>query len=99
MKVVLTVEALADLEDIGDFIAQDNPLRADSFMAELAEKARELADFPKRFPVIPRYAKREVRRRTYGRYLIIYRVERDHVLVLRIMAGSRNYEALLFPDA
>ena len=38
MIVVFTAEAEADLERIGDFIAQDNPRRAASFVTELVER-------------------------------------------------------------
>jgi len=48
VKVVVTAEAAADLERIGDAIATDSPRRARSFVAELIEKARELGRWPER---------------------------------------------------
>ncbi|GAA0296597.1 type II toxin-antitoxin system RelE/ParE family toxin [Sphingomonas oligophenolica] len=98
MKVVLTAEALGDLERIGDYIARDNPMRARSFVAELLDKARGLATMPQGFPVVPRFAHLGVRRRVHGGYLIFYRVEKDRITVLHILHGARDYEALLFPD-
>lgn len=77
MKVVLTAEALGDLERIGDYIAQDNPERARSFVAELLDKARGLADLPEGFPLVPRYADHGMRRRAHGSYLIFYRMIAD----------------------
>ena len=44
MKVVLSDEALADLESIGDYIARDTPGRARSFVQELIATANQLAD-------------------------------------------------------
>jgi len=35
MKLLITPLAAFDLEEIGDYIAQDNPFRAASFVAEL----------------------------------------------------------------
>lgn len=52
MKVALSATAEDDLRQIGDHIALDNPERAFSFMRELREKARELGQWPKRFPLI-----------------------------------------------
>ena len=98
MKVVLTAEARGDLEQIADFIAQDNPVRARSFVRELVEKAREIGATPRGFPVVPRYAHLRVRRRVHGAYLIFYRVEADRVSILHILHGARDYEALLFPE-
>ena len=47
MKVVLTDEALRDLESIGDYIARDDPDRARTFVAELLGKARHIGQFRK----------------------------------------------------
>lgn len=99
MKVVLTDEALADLESIGDYIARDNPARAATFVAELIDRARGLFKMPKRFPVVARYAHLDVRRCVHGNYLIFYRIEPDRISVLHILHGARDYEAILFPDA
>lgn len=98
MKVVLTDEALADLESIADHIAQDNPPRARSFVAELLDKARGLADMPEGFPIVPRYAHLGIRRRVYGNYLIFYRVEAQRIVVIHILHGARDYDGLLFPE-
>jgi toxin ParE1/3/4 len=98
MKVVLTAEAFGDLERIGDYIAQDNPARARSFVQELLAKARELGDLPHGFPLVPGYAHLGVRRCAYGSYLIFYRIEPDQVTVIHVLHGARDYEALLFPD-
>jgi toxin ParE1/3/4 len=69
VKVVITTEALEDLERIGAYIAQDNPPRARSFVQELMEKARQLGDIPQGFPLVPRYAHLGIRRRAHGSYL------------------------------
>jgi toxin ParE1/3/4 len=98
MKVVITADAVADLEQIGDHIARDNPAHARSFVAELVAKAQGLADMPERFPLVPRYAEHGIRRRAHGAYLIFYRVEEARVTVIHILHGARDYEALLFPE-
>jgi toxin ParE1/3/4 len=35
MQLLITPLAAVDLEEIGDYIAQDNPVRAGTFVAEL----------------------------------------------------------------
>ncbi len=39
-----------------------------------------------------------IRRRTYGNYLIFYRVSGTAVEVLHILHGARDVERILFPD-
>lgn len=99
MKVVITADALNDLEQIGDYIARDNPERARTFVAELLTKAQGLSNLPKGFPLVPRYADHGIRRRAHGAYLIFYRIEEARVTVIHILHGARDYEALLFPES
>jgi toxin ParE1/3/4 len=95
MKVRLTREAEADLERIGDYIAQDNPQRALTFIAELREMCLTLADIPHAFALVPRYERFGVRRRVHGNYLIFYVVEAD-IFVLHVLHGAMDYESILF---
>jgi toxin ParE1/3/4 len=94
MKVVFAEPAETDLEQIGDFIAKDNPPRSLSFVKELRTAAKGLARFPRRFPRALGVWPGEVRRRVHGNYLLIYRVETGQVTILRILHGARDYEAL-----
>lgn len=98
MKVVLTAEAVADLDGIGDYIGRDNPVRAASFIQQLIDKAQDLAEMPERFPLVQRYENFGIRRRTVGKYLILYRIRENRVRILRFVHGARDYEALLFPN-
>jgi toxin ParE1/3/4 len=34
----------------------------------------------------------------HGNYLIFYRIDPDHVVVVHVLHGARDYEAILFPD-
>jgi plasmid stabilization system protein ParE len=98
MIVELTAAAEADLEAIGDYIAQDNPVRALSFVRELSRSCLELADMPEAWPVIPRYEHHGVRRRVHGRYLIFYRVAEGRITILHVLNGAMDVEAILFPN-
>jgi toxin ParE1/3/4 len=96
--VVITNEAEADLERIGDYIAEDSPSRAVTFTRELRQRAEALADMPKAFPLVPRHEHTGVRRRVHGAYLIFYRVGATTVEVIHILHGAMDYEPLLFPE-
>lgn len=98
MKIVFSALAKAGLRDIALFIARDNKARAISFVRMLETKAREIADAPLSFPLVPRYERYGIRRRPYRDYLIFYRVEDDRITIVHILHGARDYSPLLFPD-
>jgi toxin ParE1/3/4 len=99
MIVRILPVAKAELEAIGDYIAQDNPRRAVSFVRELRDKCLSLADMPLAFPLVPRYEDRGVRHRAHGRYQIFYRVfgQPERIDVLHVVHSARDYAAILFP--
>jgi toxin ParE1/3/4 len=95
--VTLTAAAEADLEAIGDWIGQDNPSRALTFVLELRDACTTLAQLPEGYSLVPRYENSGIRRRVYGNYLIFYLVDGKQIQVLHILHGARDYEAILFP--
>jgi toxin ParE1/3/4 len=98
LKVVISAEAEADLEQIADYIAQQSIEIALNFVRELRDKCESLADAPRAYPLVPRHERLGIRRRPFGNYLIFYRVAADATEVVHILHGARDYEALLFPD-
>lgn len=96
MIVEFSDEAEGDLEQIADYIAKDNPRRALSFVQELRGKCEALAATPKGFPLVPRYEQHRIRRRVHGSYLIFYRVEDEHVVIVHVLHGAMDYAAILF---
>jgi plasmid stabilization system protein ParE len=98
MIVELTSEAERDLEEIGDYIARDNPRRALSLVEELRAKCLDLANVPLGYPLVPRYEGHGVRRCIHGAHLIFYRADEDKVIVLHILHAAMDYSAILFPD-
>ena len=95
MKVVLTEQAEAEFERIGDNIASDNPMRAVSFVRELRQRCDGLADMSRAFPLVPRYEAFGVRRRVHGNYVILYRIGVDEIDVLHIVNAARDLDMLL----
>jgi toxin ParE1/3/4 len=98
MKLAFAREAEADLARIGDWIAQDSPLRAAAFVSEIEERCRRLTSMPRAHPLVPRYETRGVRRAPHGDYLIFYRIIGDTVEVVHVLHGRRDYEKTLFPQ-
>lgn len=93
MKVRLTPEAKADLEEIGDRIAERNPARAVTYVQELRERAHRVGEFPRAGPPRPQWGE-DIRIAVYGKYLIVYRVRDETVQILRVVHGARDLDAL-----
>lgn len=90
--------ALRDLDRIFDFIAQDNPERAESYVADIRSACRRLGESPYMGVERPDI-RADLRVMPLWRRLIVaYQVEPDRVRVLRVFAAGQDYEAILRQD-
>lgn len=96
MKLGISPLAEHDMEAIGDYIAQDNPLRAVSFTEELYQQCLLIAESPAIYRGRPELGQ-GVRSCAYGRYLILFRGLDTEVRVERLLHGSRDI-ITLFAD-
>jgi len=90
MRMIVLPAAKADLIEIGDYIAVDNPARAMSFIAEIeAVIFEKIADRPTSYPARPELAP-GLRAARHGRYLIFFLLAADRIEIVRVLHGSRD---------
>lgn len=94
MRVVITWPARADLTTIALYIAAHDPRRARSFTDELRAACKLLATTSRQHALLSGFERLDIRRKRYGAYLILYRVNADRVDVVRIVHGARDLTAL-----
>ena len=97
-RVEITPSAEADIEEIWDYIAQDSPDNATTFVLALEEQIASLEQFPERCPRIP---ENEVLRTSYrhlihGSYRTIFRITGSKVTILRVIHGARLLDTSFF---
>jgi toxin ParE1/3/4 len=95
-RLLLSPRAAADLEDIAEYIARDNPERATTFVEELEAKCRAVAATPDIYPARPDLAP-GLRLAVHGRYLVLFRElpGQTAVRVERVLHGARNLPRLI----
>ena len=89
MRCEISPRARLDLREIGDYIAQDNPRRAVSFIDELVAHCHRITSQPG-IGVLREELARDLRMQPHGRYLIFYRVEGEVVSIIRVLHGARD---------
>ena len=98
-KVLLTHSAERDLEEIYDYIAEnDTQGNADHVLKKLMEVAETLATFPERgsYPKeLLLLGIREYRQAHFKPYRLIYRVMGKQVFIYMIADGRRDMQTLL----
>lgn len=91
MKVSISDPAKLDLANIIAYLIGLNRRAADKLSALFEEKIASLALFPERGVGRPALSK-NARVLMVETYLVIYRIELDYVLVLRVLDGRMDIE-------
>ncbi|BCT69549.1 type II toxin-antitoxin system RelE/ParE family toxin [Nitrosospira sp. NRS527] len=89
MRLELSRFIEGDLDDIADYIAQDNPRRAVSFIQDIRAKFHEIHHNPLLYQLRPDIGV-EARMTTVGSYAILFRITDDAVRIERVVYGARD---------
>ena len=90
MKVVWEDRALADLRNAISFIALQSPQNAEMVLEELLKLSETLSNMPFKFPKEPYYNKNNIRFVSKWSFKMIYQVEKEMIIVLRIFNSHQD---------
>ena len=94
-SISLTPQAVQDLDDIWDYIAEDSPDRATAFLQSIEEKILNLAETPHIGRARPELLSL-LRSFPIGKYVIFYQPIDNGIEVVRVLHGSRDINDILF---
>ena len=91
VKLIWTDQAINDLGDIGDYIAENSEKYAKLTVKKLFERTDILKTFPQAGRVVPEKNEENVRELIEGNYRIIYEiVSTDQINILSIYHSARD---------
>ena len=89
MKIVWSPLAVDRVSEIAGYIAQDNPVAAESWINTVFKKVEDLKAFPESGRIVPETDNKTIRELIYGNYRIIYRLEEKRLSVLTVRHGKQ----------
>ena len=96
MQLLITPLAAFDLEEIGDYIAQDNPARARTFVTALHAQCEKICHNPMGYRRRPELSP-DLRSCAHGNYVIFFESTTEQVTIVRILHGARDIPKVLNP--
>ena len=88
MEVRWLRRALADLDAIAEYVAQDNPVAARSFIARVRDMTEQLANYPYLGRASERADVRELV--VHDHYLVSYRVRPNGIEILQVWHTAQD---------
>ncbi len=90
-----SLTASTDLQEIEDFIARDSVFHAVTFVDCIVESTATLLKTPHIGRVVPEFNRQDLREVIFRGYRIVYLVQNEEVLILRVVHGARNLRGLI----
>lgn len=87
-------EALEDVESIVEYISRDSEFYARAVVSKIIEFSRILKGFPLIGRVVPELNQENIRECMIYNYRLIYRYEKQTVLVVAVIHGARSLGSL-----
>lgn len=88
-SVTWTKQALFDVDNIAEYIAQDSKYYAKIFVEKIFTSITRLEVFPESGRVVPELNNLSIREIILGNYRIIYRVNSEFVEILTVYHSAR----------
>ena len=89
MKIIWSPLAVDRVSEIAGYIAQDNPVAAESWVNTVFKKVEDLKAFPESGRILPETDNKTIRELIYGNYRIIYRLQEKRISILTVRHGKQ----------
>jgi len=94
MNIEWRDKAVEELQSIYDYIYSKSPQNAENVINTLLELGNSLGEFPHKFSIEPFLNQENTRFAVQWSYKIIYRIENDRIIILRVFDGRQNPQKL-----
>ncbi|MBK7103657.1 MAG: type II toxin-antitoxin system RelE/ParE family toxin [Ignavibacteriae bacterium] len=89
MKINWTKESLLNLQEIEDFISQDNPNAAIKLTDKLISLVEDLIEFPEKGRIVPELSISQIREILHKNYRIVYLIKKNSIDILTVFEGHK----------
>jgi len=89
MKIIWTHEALENIIEIENYIAQNNPQNAIEFTDSLINKCEYFIDNPNMGRIVPELSESNMRELIHRNYRIVSRHIEEEIQILTVFEGQR----------
>ncbi len=94
VKVIWTDFAIEDLKSIHEYISKDSLSYANKFIEKVIARVDQLENFPNSGRIVPEFHSELIRELIEGNYRIVYKVNIDHIGIVRIHHSASELDNL-----
>lgn len=89
-EILFSQSAIADLESVRDYYRElEVPRVGDRLVAEIVASIEQLAEFPDSGRIVPEFERPWLRELIHSPFRIVYRLDDDAVMIVRVWRSER----------
>ena len=88
-KVLWTENAIEDLLAIKEYISEDSPDRAESWILELFNSGESLVSLSTRGRIVPEFKQADLRELLIDNYRLVYRIKKASIEIITVFEAHR----------
>lgn len=92
LRLVIAPLAIRDLEDIADFISENDPQAAHRLLLRIERSIDLLLDRPFMGPAVAEPLPAGLRKASTAPYIVFYRIAADELQIVRVIHSSRDID-------
>jgi toxin ParE1/3/4 len=96
-KITWSLQALADISEIGLFIERDSTHYAEVIVNRLYSSVDRLIEFPLSGRQVPELESKSIRELIVEGYRVIYEIEKDSIGIVTVISGRQDLKRKLAP--
>ncbi len=89
MKIYWTKEALNNLQEIEDFISQDNLNAAIKLIDKIISLVEDLIEFPRKGRIVPELSIDQIREILHKNYRIVYLIKKNSIDIITVFESHK----------
>ncbi len=93
MKIIWSPLALEQINEIVDYIAQENPKAAERTAIELFSAVERLEKFSESERIVPELSRSNIREIILRKYRILYRIEAKQISILTVRHARQHLQS------
>ena len=97
-EIKWTEPALADLDELAQYIALDKPIAAKKLVSEVFKATKTLKTFPEAGRKPPELENTDYRELVVGPCRLFYRIDKNIVYILYVMRSERELRLFMLED-
>ena len=89
-KVIWTEKSIQDLLNIKEYISEDSPDRAESWILELFNSGESLVSLSTRGRIVPEFKQEDLRELLIDNYRLVYRIKKASIEIITVFEAHRR---------